>query len=197
MTRFGWMMVLGLMGVLVLAGGFFAWRHSVHQTVMTGTQATTTSSVNPATLSIYTSGEFGFSLFYPSDARLADAYSSTTLTGVSWRAGSTGPGTPIVRIQEGSEEVRVGMSTDPRELKMCTQVGPAETLVGPFTVGSTTWQETAFQKIGTDNEQQITSYRIMRDHACYAVELFQSLGGTTSSTGYTLKDTIISFSFAK
>lgn len=180
----------------MLAGGFFAWRHSVRQTEMTRTQATTTPSVNPATLSIYTSGEFGFSLFYPSDAGLADAYSSTTLTGVSWRAGSTGSGTPIVRIQEGGEEVRVGMSTDPRELKVCTQVGPAEVFVGPFTVGSTTWQETTFQKIGTDNEQQVTSYRIMHGHACYVVELFQSLGSTASSTGYTLKDTITSFSFA-
>lgn len=163
---------------------------------MTGTQATTTTSVNPATLSIYTSGEFGFSLFYPSDARLADAYSSTTLTGISWRAGSIGPGTSIVRIQKGNEEIRVGKSADPRELKVCTQVGPAETLVGPFTVGSTTWQEMTFQKIGTDNEQQVTSYRTMHDHACYAVELFQPLGGSASGTGYTLKDTITSFSFA-
>lgn len=197
MTRFGWAIVLGFIGVLVIAGGFFAWRQSARQMPVGESQATTTPSVNPATLSIYTSGQYGFSFFYPSGAHLTDAYSSTTLSGISWRAGSTGSGTPVVRIQEGDEEVRIGMSTDWRELKVCTQVGPAEQLVGPFTIGSTTWQETTFQKIGTDNEQQITSYRILHDHACYAVELFQSLNSAASSTGYTLKDTITSFSFAK
>lgn len=197
MTRFGWAVLLGVIGVLIVIGGFIIWRHSARQTAITNMQATTTPSVNPATLSIYTNGEFGFSLFYPSAAHLTDAYSTTTLSGIDWRVGATGSGTPVVRIQEGNEEVRVGMSTDQRELKVCTQVGPAETLVGPFTIGSTTWQETTFQKIGTDNEQQITSYRIMHDHACYALELFEPLNGTASSTGYTLKDTITSFSFAK
>lgn len=197
MTRLGWVVVLGICCVLAIICGFFIWHHVQTEapTESTG-HATTTSSVNPATLSIYTNGEYGFSLFYPSDAKLTDAYSTTTLSGVSWRIGATGTGTPVVRIQNNSAEIRVGMSTAAKEVHACTTAGPAETAQGPYTVGSTTWQEFTFQKVGTDNEQRVTSYRTVHDSSCYALELFQPLSGIASSTGYTLGDTITNFSFA-
>lgn len=196
MTRLGWMIIGGIVLVLVLVGAGIVWVHPRHAATPNGTQAIATSTVNPSTLSIYTSGQYGFSFFYPSDAVVTDAYSTTTLGDIPWRIGATASGTPVVRVQDDGQEIRVGVSTDERELKVCTQVGPGENLVGNFTVGSTTWQKTAFQKIGTDNEQRVTSYRIMHDHACYAVELFQPLSGAASSTGYTVGDTITSFTFA-
>ena len=186
------------MGVLVLiVGGVLLLKHSQQLSPALPTNATTTQAVNPTTLSIYTSGEYGFSFFYPSDAKVVDAYSSTTLAGIPWRIGATGSGTPMVRILNDNEEVRVGKSTDQRELKVCTQAGPAETLAAPVTVGSTTWQQTTFQKLGTDNEQRVTSYRTLHDRTCYAVELLEPLQGNASSTGYTLNDTITSFNFAQ
>lgn len=198
MTRLGWMVVLGICLVVAAISGFFIWHHiKTEAPVETSEQATTTSPVNPSTLSIYTSGEYGFSLFYPSGAKLTDAYSTTTLSGISWRVGATGKGTPIVRLQQGTEEVRVGVSTATKEVHNCITQGPAETSAGTLVVGSTTWHQYAFQKVGTDNEQRITSYRSVKGSSCYALELFQPLSGTASSTGYTLGDTITSFSFAE
>lgn len=198
MTRLGWGVVLALCVVLALLCGFFIWHHvQTERTVPVIQQATTTpEAVNPSTLSIYTSGEYGFSLFYPSGAKLTDGYSTTTLSGISWRIGGASTGSPIVRIQEGGEEVRVGISTNAKDVHTCVSTGPAETTKGAFTVGSTTWQEFMFQKVGTDNEQRVTSYRTVHAASCYALELLQPLSGTASSTGYTLGDTITSFSFA-
>lgn len=192
------MVVLGICSVVAVVCGFFIWRHiQSGAPIEANEQATTTPTVNPATLSIYTSGEYGFSFFYPSDTKLTDAYSTTTLSGVLWRIGATGTGTPIVRIQQGNEEVRVGVSTAAKEVHSCTSVGPAETGNGTLVVGSTTWHQFTFQKVGTDNEQKVTSYRTVQNSSCYALELFQPLSGAASSTGYTLGDTITSFSFAE
>lgn len=197
MTRLGWLVALAICLVLALISGFLILHHlRTEAPVPSLDQATTTPALNPSTLSIYTSGEYGFSFFYPSQAALSDAYTTTALSGVLWRVGGTASGTPIVRIQQGTEEVRVGVSTNTKEVSSCVKAGAAETAKGAFTVGSTTWQAFGFQKVGTDNERRVTSYRIVHNASCYAFELFQPLSGIASSTGYTVEDTITSFSFA-
>lgn len=196
MTRFGWTIVLAVLGVIALIAGFFIWRHMGTYQPQIDTQATTTSAVDPATLSIYTSGEYGFSLFYPLAARVTDAYSTTTLNGIPWRIGALGTGTPVVRLQESGEEIRIGVSTDQKDVKACVIAGPAESSQDTLTVGGIAWHVFTFQKVGTDNEQQVTSYRTMHGSSCYVLELFQALSGAATSTGYTLRDTITSFSFA-
>lgn len=195
MTRLGWTVVAGIVLFAGVVIGAFTWMHA-RSAPEEGGMATTTPSVNPATLSIYTSGEFGFSFFYPSGARVTDAYSTSTLASMNWRVGATGTGTPVVKVEESNEELRVGLSTDAREVRACSQKGPSEESMGAFTQGSTTWQRYTFKKLGTDDEHQVTSYRTVHEDACYAVELFVPLEGEATSTGYTLHDAMNNFSFA-
>jgi hypothetical protein len=197
MTRFGWMVVVSLAAIVVLAG-VVSWLYfGPAEDPATSSVATTTPDVNPADLSIYTSGEYGFSLFYPSVSTVSDAYTqSSTSEPVPWRLHATATGTPIVRISKGTEEVRVGMSDDSDEVAACLKAGPGEEARGSFAVGSTTWQEFMFEKLGTDDESDVTSYRIIHDKGCYAIEVLEPLGGAPQGSGYSLKDVITSFTFA-
>jgi hypothetical protein len=197
MTRFGWM-VLGCAALIALLTGLVAWLYLGHPQAPVSTELEPAPTVDPSELSIYTSGEYGFSFFYPSLAVVTDAYSLGSTTDESpWRSHAVGTGTPVVRISKGAEEMRVGVSTDSKELEECLKPAPGEDSRGSFAVGSTTWQEFMFQKLGTDQEQQVTSYRVERGGSCYAVEVFEPLEGATGASGYTMHDSITSFTFAK
>ena len=198
MTRFGWAVVLGIIALCVIAGGVFMWRNvDKWAAPPPAAVATTTPVVDPSELAIYTSGEYGFSFFYPANATVTDAYSKAAGQPLPWRNQAVGTGTPIVRIKAGGGEIRVGASTDKDELDACRIASPAEDAQKDMTVGSTTWSTFTFDKLGTDDEERITSYRTLHDKRCYAVEIFQPLSETATSTGYTINDTITSFSFAQ
>lgn len=160
-------------------------------------EATSTPVMDPSELAIYTSGEYGFSFFYPANATVTDAYSKTEGKPLPWRSQAVGTGTPIVRIMADIGEVRVGVSSDPDELENCMSASPAEDAQDSVIVGSTTWKTFLFQKLGTDDEERITSYRTLHNKKCYAVEIFKPLSATATSSGYTVNDTITSFSFAQ
>lgn len=159
-------------------------------------EATSTPVVDPSELAIYTSGEYGFSFFYPAGATVTDAYSKSAGQPLPWRNQAIGTGTPIVRVKANGGEVRVGASSDEDELDACLTASPAEDMQKATTVGSTTWSTFTFDKLGTDDEERVTSYRTLHDKRCYAVELFQPLSEAATTTGYTIDDTITSFSFA-
>lgn len=197
MTRFGWQVVLGIVVLCLVVAGAVAWLRA-RPTVQPAENAQATpSTIDPSQLSIYTSGEYGFSLFYPSQATVIDAYTlgSTTLSG-PWRLHAVATGTPVVLIEDGAQSVHVGFSTDAKETAACLSPSPGEEARGAFTQGSTTWQEFMFEKLGTDNETSVTSYRVMHDKACYAVEVSAPLSGSPSGSSYSIQDTITSFTFA-
>lgn len=199
MTRFGWIVVLGVLALLVVVLGGVMWLQvrTASDEGEASTLATSTPVTDPSNFSIYTNGEYGFSFLYPSGALLADAFSSTTNAGTAWRTNAVAQGTPIVRVDTGTLEVRIGLSTAPRELAGCLTAGAAEQAHGSITVGSTTWKEFIFEKLGTDNERNVTSYRTLHDKSCFALEIFEPIGGEASSTGYAGKDAITSFNFAR
>lgn len=200
MTRFGWL-VVSLIALVLLGGiGGIAWLMSRDAAPAPASeQATTTPPVDPADLSIYTSGEYGFSFVYPSTARITDAFTASGTPPFPWRQQAVGTGTPIVAVAAGLGEARVGMATDLKARAACEKAGPAETRASPLAVGSTTWQRFSSQKIGTDDERSVTSYRALYDGRCYAVEVFAPLNGAAAAaapSGYTIDDLITTFTFA-
>ncbi len=202
MTRFGWIVVgCFVTGIALLALAAYAWRfQSKEPTSTTEQTATTTPLINPAELAIYTSGEYGFSFFYPAQAVVTDAFTSGTQPTVPWRVQSIGTGTPVVRIVSGSEEARVGVSTDARERAACLKAGPAEAPFSVITIASTSWNRFSFDKLGTDDERHLDSYRTLRNGSCYAVEVLspiqRDVPTIATSSAYTIKDILMSVTFA-
>lgn len=188
-------------GIALLALAAYLWqfRNSEPQSA-DSSAATTSPSLEPSELSIYTSGEYGFSFFYPENAQVTDAYSLGSQLAGSWRLQAVGTGTPLVRITSSNEEARVGVSTDTRERAACLKAGPAEKAESLLTVASTSWSRFSFDKLGTDDERRVDSYRTLRNGYCYAVEVTRPLGRggapSATSTAYTIKDILTSFTFA-
>lgn len=201
MTRLGWLVVSALILLLGALGAVFALWHHYHARPVPAvqTQATTTPPVvDPSSLAIYTSGEYGFSFFYPATASIFDAFTATTTQGLVWRQGAAADGTLIVRVTTNTGEARIGISSAAREITACTQAGPAEKSLGTSSVGSTTWNRFSFKKIGTDDEEQVMSYRAVHGGHCFALETFQPLPVVTASTtAFGLTDIVQSFIFAK
>lgn len=181
MTRFGWTMVLG---ALLLIGAAFAavWYsgHRPHAPAASGTMASTTP-LDPSTLSIYTNGQYGFTFFYPAADAVTDAFSASS-SNAAWRTNALATGTPVAMVTDPAGQVRIGASAQAKEKKACTQRAPAEYPYLPVTLGSTTFAAFMFDRIGTDNEQRIISYRAIHDGSCIAIELIAPLakGATTS-----------------
>lgn len=200
MTRLGWLVVLGISALIILACGLLLWLHGRAYTPVQSNVATSTSEVlDPSALSIYTSGEYGFTFFYPANAIVHDSFSTTSVGNAPWRVGATAPGTAVVDISLSSTTpqgmVRVGLSKNSKEVSVCIKVGAAEQAQPNLLVGSTTWSVFAFDKVGTDDEEHITSYRVIRNNTCYALETFQPFTATTT-TPFTPTDIVKSFTFA-
>ncbi|MDB4992063.1 MAG: hypothetical protein JWL75_308 [Parcubacteria group bacterium] len=197
MTRFGLAVFGGILVVIALIAGILFLHHArtlqaVPAAVM---ESTSTPAENPSALSIYTNGEYGFSFFYPADGVVTDTFSTSTQN--AWRTHALAKGVLVVRIATDQGQLSFGESSSTREKSACLSAGPSEIMTTPVTVGSTTWKQFTFDKIGTDNEQHVTSYRTLRDATCFAFELSEPTSvTTTASTTYAIKDSITSFTFA-
>lgn len=201
MTRFGWTLALSLLILCILCGTFLAW-HSLNASraetapVATAETPRATPLVDPSALSIFTSGEYGFSFFYPAGAEVLDTFSTSSDAAHAWRVHAVGTGTPVVRIDAAGGMLQVGVSADAEALEACTEAAPAEEPLGPFTIGSIEWQAFSFTKLGTDNEQKVTSYRTLHGDTCIAFEVFTPYPETPLPAGYSISDSITSFTFA-
>lgn len=196
MTRFGWAVVLCVAVVLVAGIGGTAWYRMHARNIVAPAAGTDASpALDPAALSIYTSGEYGFSFMYPADATVTDAFSTSTAV-LPWRVHALGSGTPVVRVETAAGEVRVGVSADAKELAACVKAGPSESKGTETMISSTTWQQFSSEKLGTDEERRVVSYRTLHSSHCYALELLTPLAPPVSTTGYTLEETVTSFTFA-
>jgi len=194
MTRFGWLIAFLFIVILAIVGTFIFLGHKALQQHATVT-ATSTPVTDPSSLSIYTNGTYGFSFFYPADARLIDAFASTTNPS-DWRENAVATGTAIVTVQTKDGEARVGMSTAKKELVACAQPSAAEQQLSSLIIGSTTWNVFAFDRLGTDNSAHVMSYRAKHGGSCFALETVEPIGQAASTT-LPAPDLIIrSFSFA-
>ncbi len=147
--------------------------------------ATSTPDIHEG-LAIYTNGPYGFSLFYPEAAAVSYDFDTSYHLGSSWRANALpeGTGTPIVEIVPyavKSEDsypryfnamVRIGASTDPKEVARCEVAGKdeGETELPDAVIGGRTWKAFAFQSAGMMQYASGVSYRLLSEDTCIAME---------------------------
>lgn len=190
MTRFGWMVLLGI--VLVIAASIGVWYVVSTQFVKPAPspEATSTPQADLSDRSIYTNGEYGFSVVYSGSDTVAETFSP-------WRASGTATGTPLLSITDPDGSVRIGASKDAKEVKVCEKAGPAEQAGTDLIVGSTTLKAFVHDQLGTENETRITSYRTVHEGACVALETFQPLTDGAVAGGARISEIVSSFSFAR
>jgi hypothetical protein len=150
--------------------------------------STATNTPSLAGLSIYTNGQYGFSIFYPSSLKTTTTFDMTYHLSANWRVNAltNATGTPIIEIlgyQTRSDvsfpryfqtEARVGASADPREVAVCTQAGNGERALPAKVINGTSWQAFTFQNAGMMQYVSAISYRTVHDHLCYAIEQIET-----------------------
>lgn len=194
MTRFGWLVVFLFVLIVALVTAFYMLGRRAAAPLPTIT-ATSSPVVDPSAYAIYSSGTYGFTFFYPADARLSDSFTAASTT-LPWRENAIATGTLIVTIGTHEGDARIGMSTAKKEVSACTSLGVAEKPGQSLVIGSTTWTAFVFDHIGTDNPSRTVSYRTLHDAACYALETTEPLQVLATST-LSAPDAIIrSFTFA-
>ena len=195
MTRFGWIVIGGILlaalGIALLLWGFA--RQSDLPGLELGLEGA--ADVDPASLSIYTNGTYGFSLFYPVSGVAEDSFTEETV--FPWRAGATASGTPIVRITTVGGEVRIGASSEKRAIDACLVPGQAEEAKGAVTIGERQWQAFSFEALGTEDERRVTSYRTVHEGACFAMEAFEHVEAPQVLPTEDVEFIVNNFSFAR
>lgn len=175
-----------IVAVLVLSGLLLAWlivRTPVAPPVVEDTSvATTTPDLTGR--AIYTNGTYGLVVSYPETAQVEEEFFTTYHLTKSWRVNAETGGDPIVVIRAYSTEsdhsypryyhavVRIGASTDPKELANCERVTPnrGETALPDATFNGTTWKVFSFEQGGMQQYVRGVSYRVIQEDACIAVE---------------------------
>lgn len=200
MTRFGWIttsvIIVASAGILLLVVTLLGHRPQPSPAIV----ATTTDSVplmDPTALAIYTSGTYGFSFFYPATATVTDQFTQKGVDQNSWRENAIATGTRIARVATDGGTVQIGLSQASKELSACVKAGPAEQSQGDTTIGSTTWNTYSFDKLGTDVEQHVVSYRTVHDRSCFALEVFTPRGDASTTAQQALDAIVQSFIFAQ
>ncbi len=191
MTRLGWLVFFIMLLIIggIIGGWYLVMRYHPPVTAST-TAASSTPQQDLSSSSIYTNGVYGFSLVYPANDTVTESFDP-------WREGAVATGTPLVMVEDTDGSLRIGASTNTKELKACTKVGPAETALADMQLGSTTFKAFTRDDMGTDNQQRITSYRTVHDHACVAIESFLPLQNDEVATSTRIANMITSFSFAR
>ncbi len=174
--------------VLIAIAGGSAW-YLVHtRNAMRGAApiATTTPEVSEGT-AIYSNGAYGFTLFYPESAEVNYGFEPGGYhLAAAWRANALpdAAGNPIVEIvpYEVTNErtyprhftalVRVGASTDPKELAACERAteDQGETQLPDAIINGITWKAFSFQNAGMMQYVSGISYRTVHEGACIALE---------------------------
>lgn len=191
MTRLGWLVFILMLFIIagIIGGWYLVMRYHPPVTAIAPI-ATSTPQEDLSSSSIYTNGTYGFSLVYPADDTVSNTFSE-------WRDGAIATGTPLVAIADADGMVRVAASSNAKEVKACTKVEPAETALATLQLGSTTFSAFTRDDMGTDNQQRITSYRVIHDKSCIAIESFQPLVNGTVASSTRLANIVRSFSFAR
>jgi hypothetical protein len=180
-----------IIAVLLISGLALAWLIAmtpIPESARIAPVATTTPDLTGQ--AIYTNGEYGFLIMYPESARIEETsvglWGSMYPISPTWRVGGDpeGEGDPIISIITYELDrdhayplhyyamVRVGASSDPRELQNCERVTPnrGETALPDETFGNATWKAFAFEDAGMHQYERGVSYRTRRGDACIAIE---------------------------
>lgn len=217
-------LLFAIPGLLILIVIAIAWWFVSHATHAPSMPAASTASSTPdlSGLAIYTNGEYGFSLVYPESAIIENSFKSYYHLPSTWRVNAEATGTPIVAVASYrimndhsypryfDTEVRVGVSSDPRELKQCLIASNGESAAPDTKIGNTTFKTVAFQQAGMMQYAKGVSYRTIYKGKCYAIEKIAAgssyrddpassadIPDTMLDTNYANLDTIVqSFSFA-
>ncbi len=153
-----------------------------NQTVGTGTSTPSQPSLQG--FSIYTNGDYGFSIFYPATTTVSTTFDSAYILPTTWRVNAlqNATGTPVIEVvgyqtkstthfpRYFKTEVRIGVSKDPQEIAACTKVGNGERAMPSAAFGGATWSVFAMSDAAMMQYNQGTSYRTMHDGMCYALE---------------------------
>jgi hypothetical protein len=181
--------VIGV-GILLLLGVLWWGSHQKHVPVVQQPSVSTTTSPAPEPqlegMSIYTTGEYGFSIFYPAPLHTQTSFDGQYLLPKTWRISAVATGTPILEIigyetqsansypRYFEDEVRIGRSNDPKEVAACGVAGSEETKKPATLINGTTWDTFTFGDAAMMQYSNGTSYRIIHDGYCYALEEFQT-----------------------
>lgn len=180
-----------IIALIVISGLVLAW-FMVRQEGTPAPVAEVPATTTPSALSgrsIYTNGEYGFTVTYPEAARLEEAFSPEYHISDAWRVNALpdGTGTPIAAVIAYSTEsdhsyprhfnaqVRIGASTDPDELARCLEAASeqGETPLPDANLNGTAWKAFEFGDAGMMQYVRGVSYRTVHEGACVAVEKMQ------------------------
>ncbi|MBA3789144.1 hypothetical protein H0X32_01970 [Patescibacteria group bacterium] len=146
------------------------------------TEATNTPSLSG--LSIYANGEYGFSIFYSESVKVQNSFDTQYHLPATWRVNALGnaTGTSVVSFigykvtnahsypRYYEVEVRVGISADPKELAACEKPNNGEVALSATPIHGVMWKTFSLQSAGMMQYPKGTSYRIIHDNTCYALE---------------------------
>jgi hypothetical protein len=185
MNRF--ILPLFLVALLGIAGGS-AWYlvHSRQAAIGQPAPVATSTQDSFSGDAIYTNGTYGFAVRYPEMAKVDYTFEPTYHLGQYWRATAQADsvGTPLVSFatfETKSENsypryyyamVRIGVSTDKKELDLCTKLGKnaGETQLPDETIGGATWKVFSFESAGMMQYAKGVSYRTVYEGTCFAME---------------------------
>ncbi len=183
--------IFALILLAIAAGAVWYLVHTSTVALHPGdTSAATTTDMSLSGLAIYTNGEYGFTLHYPDTAQVEDTFTTYYHLPGYWRVSALNDatGTPIVsiatyRIQSENSypryfdaEVRVGASSDPKEVAGCLKATPdqGETALPDRMIHGISWKAFAFESAGMMQYEKGISYRTMHNGRCVALEQIQT-----------------------
>jgi hypothetical protein len=176
--------VMGV-GILVIICIVWWGTHYTHSTLpASGNSQSIVASDTPSLtgMSIYATGQYGFSIFYPSSLRTNSVFDTHYLLPNSWRFDAVATGTPILEIlgyqtisttsypRYFESEIRIGRSDDPKELAACSIAGAEESKKSDTSIGGEAWKTFAFGDNAMMQYINGISYRTIHDGYCYAIE---------------------------
>jgi len=180
--------LLGALLAVIAAASVSYLVLSERQVAGVGEDASSTPNLTGQAL--FTDGEYGFSLRYPETDQTDYTFASFYHLPANWSALALpdATGTPIIAIigyRTKSEhsypryfdaEVRIGASTDPKELAACTTLRAenGETALPDTVIGGTTWKAFAFQSAGMMQYVKGVSYRTVHEGVCIALEQIET-----------------------
>lgn len=176
-------------GLLLMAGIAWWGTHLHASNPSTASSTSTVATDTPLTgLSIYANGQYGFSIFYPEQAKVETSFDMQYHLPATWRVNALADatGTPIIALvtyhttsdhsfpRYFETEVRVGVSADPHEVAACEKSGNGETALPDKVINGVTWKAFALQGAGMMQYLTGISYRTIHDKQCYALEQIET-----------------------
>lgn len=154
-----------VLGLVILGWRMWSYQPLTEQQALLEATTTPQLPVDPSTLSLYSSGEFGVSFFYPAIASVASSTDSDTIAFVT-----VGETRLAVRAADESRQGR------------CIAAGPAERELGERNESGITWYGFARTALGTEQERTVVAYRALIDGRCFTVEESRPVISTTAES---------------